>query len=75
MSNIKRILVKDYSVLTGEEKEPDTPNEPSATDWAIAELNNVLITLEKDGAYGYIVDLKQAKQRIDQIIAKTLRPF
>jgi hypothetical protein len=74
MSKIKRILVEDYSALTGQEIEPAN-NEPSKVDWAIAEINNALITLEKEGAYGYIVDLKDYKQRIDNVIQKTLRPF
>jgi hypothetical protein len=74
MSKIKRILVEDYSALTGQEIEP-VNNEPSKVDWAIAEINNALITLEKEGAYGYIVDLKDYKQRIDNVIQKTLRPF
>ena len=50
-------------------------NEPSASDWAVSELMNAIGTLEKEGATGYVVDLKQARSRLQAIIDKTVKPF
>lgn len=50
-------------------------NEPSASDWAVSELMNAIVTLEKEGATGYVIDLKQARARLQAIIDKTLKPF
>lgn len=50
-------------------------NEPSASDWAVSELMNAIGTLEKEGATGYVIDLKQARARLQAIIDKTLKPF
>lgn len=57
---------------TGEYGQPD---EPSASDWAISELNNAIMTLEKNGATGYVSELKEYRQRIQAVIEKTLKPF
>lgn len=57
---------------TGEYGQPD---EPSASDWAISELNNAIITLEKNGATGYVSELKEYRQRIQAVIEKTVKPF
>lgn len=50
-------------------------NEPSASDWAVSELINAIGTLEKEGATGYVIDLKQARVRLQAIIDKTVKPF
>lgn len=50
-------------------------NEPSASDWAVSELMNAIGTLEKEGATGYVIDLKQARVRLQAIIDKTVKPF
>lgn len=57
---------------TGEYGQPD---EPSASDWAISELNNAIMTLEKNGATGYVSELKEYRQRIQAVIEKTVKPF
>lgn len=59
---------------TGNYGEPEQ-TEPSASDWAISELNNAIITLEKEGAIGYVVELKEYRERLQKIIDKTLQPF
>lgn len=78
MSKIKQSLPEDTSVLTGAELD-GTPDkqEPSPVDWAIAELNNAIGTLEKSatGAQGYVTDLKDYRQRLQGVIDKTLKPF
>ncbi len=51
------------------------PDEPTASDWAISELNNAIITLEKEGATGYVVELKEYRERLQKVIDKTLQPF
>lgn len=76
MSRIKQSLPEDVSVLTGEELDGTPDNqEPSQVDWAIAELNNSIITLEKHGATGYVKELKDYRQRLQNVIEKTLMPF
>lgn len=76
MSLIKTILPEDVDVTdprdTGNYGEPD---EPTASDWAISELFNAVGTLEKQGATGYVVDLKQIQKRIQAVIENTLKPF
>lgn len=76
MSLTKRALPEGFSVLTGEELdgEPDT-NEPSASDWAISELFNAVGTLEKEGAIGYVTELKEIRARLQTVIDNTLKPF
>lgn len=49
--------------------------EPSASDWAISELNNSIITLEKHGAIGYVSELKEYQKRLQAVIDKALKPF
>ena len=57
---------------TGEYGQPD---EPTATDWAISELNNAIITLEKNGAVGYVSELKEYRERLQNVINKAVQPF
>lgn len=57
---------------TGEYGQPD---EPTASDWAISELNNAIITLEKEGATGYVVELKEYRERLQNIIDNAVKPF
>lgn len=54
---------------------PDQKDEPSKVDWAIAEINNQLITLEKDTPVGYVLELKDFQTRLQQIIDKAVKPF
>lgn len=76
MSLTKRALAEDVDVTdprdTGNYGEPD---EPTASDWAMAELNNALITLEKEGATGYVTELKEYRARLQTVIDNTLKPF
>ena len=76
MSRIKQSLAEDISVLDGTELDgtPDN-NEPTKVDWAIAELNNAIITLEQNLATGYITELKDYRKRLQAVIEKTLKPF
>lgn len=76
MSLTKRALSEDVDVTdprdTGITGQPD---EPSASDWAVASMNNDLITLEKEGAVGYVTELKEYKIRLQKIIDKAVKPF
>ena len=76
MSLTKRSLPVDVDVTdprdTGNYGEPD---EPTASDWAMAELNNAIITLEKNGATGYISEVKEYRERLQEVIKNTLKPF
>ena len=51
------------------------PDEPTASDWAISELNNAIITLEKHGAIGYVSELKEYRERLQNVINKAVQPF
>ena len=76
-------LVKEETLtaedfLSGPQLTGPESTEPSPIDWAIAELNNAIGTLEKDtGAetYGYIKDLKNYRKRLQDVIEKALKPF
>ena len=54
---------------------PGQKDEPTPVDWAISELNNAIITLEKHGGLGYVSELKQYRGRLQRIIDKAVRPF
>jgi len=76
MSLTKRALPEDVDVTDPR----DTGNygqveEPSASDWAISELYNAVGTLEKHGATGYVVELKEIRTRLQTVIDNTLKPF
>lgn len=76
MSLTKRALSEDVDVTdlrdTGFTGQPD---EPSASDWAVASISNELTTLEKKGAVGYVSELKEFKVRLQRIIDKAVKPF
>lgn len=76
MSLTKRALAEDIDITdprdTGNYGEVE---EPTASDWAMAEINNALITLEKEGAIGYVSELKEYRARIQTVIDNTLKPF
>ena len=76
MSLTKRALPEDVDVTdsrdTGNEEKS---NEPTPSDWAVSELFNAVGTLEKQGATGYVVDLKQIRERLQKIIDNTVKPF
>lgn len=76
MSLTKRALPEGIDVTDPRDTfSPPDSNEPEPSDWAVAELNNAIITLEKYGAVGYVVELKDYRQRLQNIIDKTLKPF
>ena len=83
MSKLPQTMVDEPVVtaedfLSGEQLTGPESNEPTPIDWAIAELNNAIGTLEKDtGAqtYAYITDIKAYRKRLQAVIDKALKPF
>lgn len=76
MSLTKRALAENVDVTdprdTGNYGQPD---EPTAQDWAIAGLFNEISSLEKHGGVGYVVELKEARQRLQKVIDNAVKPF
>lgn len=76
MSLTKRALPEDIDLTdprdTGNYGQPE---EPTASDWAISELYNAVGTLEKKGAIGYVVELKEIRARLQTVIDNAVKPF
>lgn len=80
MGRIKQLLI---DTIYEDQTDPrDTGNyekleetQPSQSDWAMSELNNAIITLEKRGASGYVSELKLYRSRIQSVIEHELKPF
>ena len=76
MSLTKRALPEDIDVTDPRDtfSTPDS-NEPSPSDWAVAEISNQISTLEKLGAVGYVSELKEYRARLQAVIETTVKPF
>lgn len=75
MSMTKRALPEDIDVTDPRDSGAYGTEEPTASDWAMAEINNALITLEKKGAIGYVAELKEYRARLQDIIDRAVQPF
>ena len=75
MSLTKRALPEDIDVTDPRDTFTTPDTEPDASDWAMSELNNAIGTLEKHGATGYVVELKEYRARIQAVIDKAVKPF
>lgn len=74
MSKIKRLLSEEYE-LGYDTLEPDTPSEPSMTDWAIADLQTNVRYLMENTPYGYMSEFKKIHEAITTILKKLEHPF
>lgn len=78
MSKTKRALPEDIDVTDDRATVEFSPRqEPDQADWNMAQLSSVLIDMERNPIRynGYVSEMKLARQRLQEVINNTLKPF
>lgn len=78
MSKTKRALAEDINIADDRIVVEFSPiEEPDQADWNMAQLSSILIDMEKQPAryFSYVTEMKAARQRLQDVIETTLKPF
>ena len=74
MGRLKQKL-GNISVLQGDELEPEYLEEPTLEDHTVAQLHKSIATLIILKPYGYVGELKDAAEQLNNLIGRLEKPF